>query len=812
VAIRKNKDKKPDIKARHFKAADRDGQQKFITDYGAGGFDIYFSPNPVKGTLHKKATKNDIAEATHLWIDLDPRPGEPLELEREAILDLLTTKVPDGLPHPNRVIDSGRGFWGYWTIAASQPVDGSKDGVNGVLTEEVERYGRGIEQAFGEHFADGCRNIDRIARLPGTINTKTGRQAHVLRQFSNDERHVIESFPRTVTKSEDKETTNADPFIASGPYEPVTRDAPELAKLEDQWVTRIFDGDVDGKYQSDRSRLAFAVACELVRAGIADEFITRVLMTTRCGAHVQESPAYRLGRTVRRAHEFAIDADLEEMNTKHAVLPIGNKTCVVTWGAVNDFPGRKTIVRAQSFDDFKNLHSNKHKTLRIIGKNGKLSEKDIPLGHWWLGHPQRRQYDGGQKFMPQTDAEVVGDVLNMFEGFPIQPRKLDGRSGASGCQLFLDHGFNIMCSGNEEHWEYLHKREAWIVQKRSRSAVAAAYCTDAEGSGKGFWCNHLGRLYGPHYMQINKPEHVIGKFNPHLETLIKLCADEALFVGDPRHRNALFSLITEPTVTIEPKNINIYSVPNYLNIDMTTNAKHFVPASSTARRFFVPTVSESRVGDLEYFNAIEAQLRDGGYEALLYHLLYEVDLRGFDIRRVPKTAGLAEQAELSRKGLDGLVEKICSEGCVPYAHHQWAGFSVSNGSEAKSGFDYFIDGHPDRELRDLGALKVKRQLRRCWACRSGDEAKRRDGGVMVYGVKWPPLGELRALFEQRHGPQDWLHPEVIEWPLPEPPRPAQQTVADVGEPQAADVDVDAMIAMVTTKAQTDLDLVRKATS
>jgi hypothetical protein len=27
-------------------------------------------------------------------------------------------------------------------------------------------------------------------------------------------------------------------------------------------------------------------------------------------------------------------------------------------------------------------------------------------------------------------------------------------------------------------------------------------------------------------MQINKPEHVIGKFNPHLETLIKLCADE----------------------------------------------------------------------------------------------------------------------------------------------------------------------------------------------------------------------------------------------------------------------------------------------
>ena len=297
TAIKKStvKDGAPIIKARHFGAADREGQQKFITEYGAAGFDIYFGPNPIKGTLHKKATKNDVAEATHLWIDLDPRPNEPLEAERATMLALLTTNLPQGVPRPNRVIDSGRGFWGYWKLAAPQPVDGSKNSVNGPLTDAVERYGRGIEQAFGEHFADGCRNIDRIARLPGTINTKTGRQARVLREFSHEEQYDIETFPRT-TKSEDKEA-KADPSTASGPYEPVTRDAPELAKLEPIWVTRIFDGDVDGKYQKDRSRLAFAVACELVRTGIDDKFIARVLMTTLCGAHVQESPAYRLGRT-----------------------------------------------------------------------------------------------------------------------------------------------------------------------------------------------------------------------------------------------------------------------------------------------------------------------------------------------------------------------------------------------------------------------------------------------------------------------------------------------------------------------------------
>ena len=56
-------------------------------------------------------------------------------------------------------------------------------------------------------------------------------------------------------------------------------------------------------------------------------------------------------------------------------------------------------------------------------------------------------------------------------------------------------------------------------------------------------------------------------------------------------------------------------LPNFNNIDILTNSRHFIPVSSTARRFFAPTVSEDRVGDFKYFNEIEAQLREGGYEA-----------------------------------------------------------------------------------------------------------------------------------------------------------------------------------------------------
>jgi len=142
-----------------------------------------------------------------------------------------------------------------------------------------------------------------------------------------------------------------------------------------------------------------------------------------------------------------------------------------------------------------------------------------------------------------------------------------------------------------------------------------------------------------------------------------------------------------------------------------------------------------------------------------------VNLRDFDVRKVPKTAGLAEQVELSRKGLDGLVEKICNEAAVPCPHPEWPGFSVSTGYEEREGFDFFIANHPDRELRDLGPLKIKRELRKNWNCKSGDDARRRDGDKLIRGIKWPQLSELRELFVARHGPQTWLHSEISEWQI-----------------------------------------------
>ena len=161
-------------------------------------------------------------------------------------------------------------------------------------------------------------------------------------------------------------------------------------------------------YQNDRSRLVFAVACELVRAGLDDQLIARILMTTECGVtRARGANSLPIASYMRAPCAvlmiFQLTLDLEMMNGKHAVLPDRRQDTRCYMGQRSGFfrAGKLHAVRAQSFPDFRNLHSNKRKVLEIKGDDGNATKKAIPLGAWWLGHPRRRQYDGGQRFMPQ---------------------------------------------------------------------------------------------------------------------------------------------------------------------------------------------------------------------------------------------------------------------------------------------------------------------------------------------------------------------------------------------------------------------------
>ena len=206
------------------------------------------------------------------------------------------------------------------------------------------------------------------------------------------------------------------------------------------------------------------------------------------------------------------------MNERYCVLPIGGKTRVATWDNDPEFPGHRTIAMFSSLSDFKSLKDKYRHSYQQLNANSEVETVSVKLGTWWVGNTGRRQYDGGMKFVPTCDDDVVnGNTLNLWQGFKVAARKPEGKSGAKGCQLFLDHARKIICSGDEEHYDYLIKREAFIAQRRTRSEIAVGFRTDAEGTGKGLYSRTLNYLYGIHAMEIQNPDHVVGKYNPHLE-------------------------------------------------------------------------------------------------------------------------------------------------------------------------------------------------------------------------------------------------------------------------------------------------------
>ncbi|MCK1453384.1 hypothetical protein IVB36_21505 [Bradyrhizobium sp. 35] len=473
--------------------------------------------------------------------------------------------------------------------------------------------------------------------------------------------------------------------------------------------------------------------------------------------------------------------DVARLNKAHAVLPIGGKTRVVTFGELDEFPGRQTIVMTQSVGDFVSL-TNKYRHF-YLDKKGEL--KSEPMGSHWIGSQRRRQYDGGMAFMPQHDGDV-GNRLNLWRGFGVKAVKGD-------CSKVLDFMRDIICSGDEANFDYLRKREATILQKRIRTEVALGLQTKEEGCGKGFYEKTMRRLTG-HAMQLANPKHIVGAFNPHLESLLRLTADEALFVGNPEHRNALFNLITEPEMTIEPKNCGIYSAASYLNMTILSNSDHFLPVSDTARRFFIPTMSAARKQDFVYFSALQKELDNGGYEALLYHLLHEVDLTDFNVRAVPQTEGLRQQRDHGLQPLDAWWCELLDTGTLWGADPSEPNKAVSNSYDrlikiaVKS--RYGDTNTQVRQVKQLGlydqARRIEPRLRNFTNDRRLGTFLKEMGGqneqkvLRRQGWTFPPLEKLRAAWIERFPGWKWRNPDITEW--------CAEEGDDVEEIDEADID------------------------
>lgn len=249
-----------------------------------GRANIYFSVNEPRGSITKKAGKDEIERAIALHIDIDPRVGEDPAQERARILAELRAFKPA----PTAIIQSGNGCQAFWKLHEPVHIGGNKE-----KYENFERYNLDLENKLG---GDTCHNIDRIMRLPGTINVpnaaklKKGRVAVLAKveEFHPDRHYDLSEFELAAkpiaSKAKGKAKSDAPRLIAEGTRKTLARRKVDLSALPSSVSDSVLRIIVDGhdptapnKYPS-RSEAVFAVVCGLVRADVDDETIFSILL------------------------------------------------------------------------------------------------------------------------------------------------------------------------------------------------------------------------------------------------------------------------------------------------------------------------------------------------------------------------------------------------------------------------------------------------------------------------------------------------------------------------------------------------------
>lgn len=117
----------------------------------ANGFNIYWTVNTVRPGLNKKPSKTDIRSARFVHVDIDP-PKTGGAFDKPAIAAAMTEIAAP----PSFIIDSGGGLQAFWRLDDEFQNLASIEGINTQVRDYFE--------------ADACQNIDRLMRVPGSVN------------------------------------------------------------------------------------------------------------------------------------------------------------------------------------------------------------------------------------------------------------------------------------------------------------------------------------------------------------------------------------------------------------------------------------------------------------------------------------------------------------------------------------------------------------------------------------------------------------------------------------------------------------------
>jgi len=269
-----------------------------------------------------------------------------------------------------------------------------------------------------------------------------------------------------------------------------------------------------------------------------------------------------------------------------------------------------------------------------------------------------------------------------------------------------------------------------------------------QGIGKGTFAKLLRAIWKATFLQVNRIKQVVGDFNGSLERAYIVFLDEAMFAGDKNSSEALKSLVTENTISINEKHQPSRQITSYHRFFSATNADHFKSTDRDDRRDFVLRVSESRKGDYEFWEAINKEIQGLGAQAFVNHLM-QMDLSGFNVFAKVNTRELTEQKLQSLDKFPRWWFNCLSQGFFGNGG-EWPEF-VSSQSIIKLFLDADQNTRTYKQFIDRDLVSIMTKI-----CPSAQREQRMDENHRRRGYVLPSIEVARENFEKYIG-------DSLEW-------------------------------------------------
>jgi putative DNA primase/helicase len=190
---------------------------------------------------------------------------------------------------------------------------------------------------------------------------------------------------------------------------------------------------------------------------------------------------------------------------------------------------------------------------------------------------------------------------------------------------------------DHEIYQWILKWLAYPIQHRGAKMHSAIVVHGPQGTGKSRFFEAYAKIFGP-YGRVLGQEALEDKFNADwAEKKLFILADEVLARSDMYHiKNRLKGFITGDTIRVNPKNVAAHNEKNQMNLVFLSNERMPLVLENDDRRHCVVWVPPKLPED--FFTAVNAEIENGGIEAL-HHYLLELDLGDFKPWTKPPMTG-----------------------------------------------------------------------------------------------------------------------------------------------------------------------------